>query len=177
VEVDFDAIELGEAPFGEAPEGFNAVNVSAAIGEGLALIYAHVLVVTDVDQTIVPWPTIRADHALGIDPAPNHGAQGGLAAVVNDFSVNFAGPLEDAKDGLLGGASTAQARPGTSSHSVRPKVTLIHFHHSLKRSTLAHSLQPDEQPKPVIKPIDGLAIEFQQQEPFVSQSDQDKNIP
>ena len=53
IKVGLDSVELGQAALGEAPEGFDAVDVSAAVGERLLLVDAHVLVVADIDQAIV----------------------------------------------------------------------------------------------------------------------------
>ena len=38
IEIDFDAVELGESAFGEAPEGFDAVDVGASFCESLLFV-------------------------------------------------------------------------------------------------------------------------------------------
>ena len=93
IEIDFDAVELGEPAFGEAPEGFDAVDVGAALGEGFLLVDAHMLVVADIDQAVVSGPAIGADDALRVDPAANDGPQGVLGAVGHDFGIDFPLPL------------------------------------------------------------------------------------
>ena len=97
-EIGFDAIELGQASFRKAPEGFNPVDVSTAIGEGFLFVNAHMFVVADIDQAIISWPAIRAKDALRIDPAPDDGSQGLLGAVSDDLGINFSLALEDAED-------------------------------------------------------------------------------
>ena len=110
IEVGFDSVELSQAALGEAPEGFDAVDMSAAVGKGLLLVDAHVLVVADIDQAIVTGPTIGADDALRVDPPPNDGSQGISGTIVNDLGIDLPLALEDAEDGLLERAATAQTR-------------------------------------------------------------------
>ena len=97
-EIGFDAVELGQASFCKAPEGFDPIDVSAAIGEGFLFVNAHMFVVADIDQAIISWPAIRAKDALGIDPTPDNGSQGLLGTVSDDLGINFSLTLEDAED-------------------------------------------------------------------------------
>lgn len=160
-EIGFDAVELGQASFSKAPEGFDPVDVSAAIGEGFLFVNAHMFVVADIDQAIISWPAIGAEDALRIDPAPDDGSQGLLGAVSDDLGINFSLALEDAEDGLFAGSSAAQSRQCATSHPVRTKVTLIDFHHSLKLTACTHSLQYNQESKPLIEAVDRLAVELQ----------------
>ena len=65
IKVGFDTVELGQATLGEAPAGFDAVDVGAAVGKRLLLVDAHVLVVADIDQAIESGPAIGAEDAPG----------------------------------------------------------------------------------------------------------------
>src|SRR5271156_269860 len=109
IEISFDPIEPGETALGEAPEGFNAVDVSPALGKGFLFIDADMLVKADVHQAVVAGPAVGANDAGRIDPAPNNSSQRGLRAVLNDLRVDFSVPFEDAEDRLLKSASAAQA--------------------------------------------------------------------
>ena len=160
LEVSLDAVELSQATLGKAPEGFDAIDVSAAIGEGFLLVDPHMLIITDIDQSIVSRPT-GTENALRIDPAPNDRAQRLLGAVGDDLGINFSRALENAEDRLLAGPSAAQSRQSSASHPVRSKVTLIDFHHSLKLTALTHPLQNNQESKPLIKAVDRLAVESQ----------------
>ena len=64
LEVGFDAVELGQTAFGKAPEGFDSVDVSAAIGKGFLFVDPHMFVITDIDQAIIARPAIGAEDAL-----------------------------------------------------------------------------------------------------------------
>ena len=161
IEIDLDAVELGEPAFGEAPEGFNAVDVGAAFGEGFLLVDAHMLVVADIHQAVVSRPAIGADDALGVDSPANDGPQGVLGAISHDLGVDFPLALEDAEDGLLEGSTAPQPGQGTAPNPARPKVTFIHFHHPSKLPALVHPLQGDEQPEALVKGVHRLAVEFQ----------------
>lgn len=161
LEVDFNAVELSQATLGEAPEGFDPVDVGAAIGEGLLLVDPHMLVITDIDQPIVSRPTIGTEHALRIDPAPNNRPQSLLGAVRDDFGINFPRAFENTEDWLFAGAPAAPSGQRTASQSIRTKVTFVHFHHPLKLTALTHPLQDNEQSKAPIEAVDRLAIEPQ----------------
>jgi len=161
IEIDFDAVELGKPAFGEAPEGFDAVDVGAALGEGLLLVDADVLVVADIHQTVVPGPAVRAYDALRIDPPANDGPQGVLGAIGHDLGVNFPLPLEDAEDGLLERSPAPQPGQGASADPAGTKVAFIDFHHSLKLLTSIHPLQSDQEPETLIVAVDGLAVGLQ----------------
>lgn len=160
-EVGFNAIELSQPSLRKAPEGFDAVDVSAAIGEGFLLVDAHMLVVANINQSIIPRPAIGAENACRVDPASNDGAQSGLGAVRDDFGINFSLPLEDAEDRLLAGASAAQPGQSSASDPVCSKITLVDFDHSSQTAALSHALQNNEESKPVIKAVDRLAVESQ----------------
>jgi len=58
--IGFDAVELGQASFSKAPEGFDPVDMSAAIGEGFLFVNAHMFVVADIDQAIISTASHRS---------------------------------------------------------------------------------------------------------------------
>ena len=161
IEIDFDAVELGESAFGEAPEGFDAVNVGSAFGEGFLLVDTHMLVVADIDQAIVSRPTVGANDALRVDPAANDGPQSVLGAVGDDFGVNFPLPLEDAEDGLFEGSPATQARQSASPDATGTEVAFVHLHHSLKSPAPVHPLQSNQEPEALVKRVHRLPIQLQ----------------
>ena len=162
IKVGFDAIKFDQAALGEAPEGFDAVDVCAAPSEGFALIDADVLVVADIDQAIITGPAIGADDALRVDPPANDGPQSLGGAIPEDFRIDFPVAFKDAEDWLLERAPAAQTRQGSASHPAGSKVTFINFHHPPELAPILHALQSNRQPKTLVKRIDRLAIELQQ---------------
>lgn len=162
IEVGFDAVELSEAALGEAPEGFDAVDVCAAPSEGFALIDADVLVVADIDQAIITGPAIGADDALRVDPPANDGPQSLGGAIRDDFRIDFPVAFKDAEDWLLERAPAPQTRQGSASHPAGSKVTFINFHNPPELVPLLHALQGNHQPKARVECVHRLAIELQQ---------------
>ena len=160
-EVDLHAVELGQPAFGKAPERFDAVDVSTTGGEGLFLVDADVLVITNVDESIVAGPAIRADHAAGINAPTDDGSQSVLAAIIHDFGVNFSLPLEDAKDRLFERATSSPSGQSASSHPAGTEVAFIDFDHPAKLPPLVHALPGNEQAEALVESIDGVTVEPQ----------------
>ena len=109
MEVKFDAVELGEPSFGEAPEGLDAVDMhTVALGEFmLAVVDPQMLVVADIDESVVAAPAVGVDDAFQRHLALDDGLQRGFFAIRHDLGIHPAMPLEDAKHRLLERAATA----------------------------------------------------------------------
>ena len=133
-EVNFDAVKLSETAFGKTPKGFDAVDVSLALGEGFGFVDADVTVVTDVDQPVVTGPSVGADDAPRIDFPLDDASDRGLRAVGDDFSVDLAATLKNAEDGLFAGASSPQPRQRTAPHPTGSEIAFIDFYHSSQLS-------------------------------------------
>jgi hypothetical protein len=68
-----------QSGLGEAPEAFNAVDMSLAPGKFIAaMINSQVLAVTDIDKAIVATPTVGIDDALWCYFAAYNGLQRGF---------------------------------------------------------------------------------------------------
>ncbi len=161
IEIGFDTVEPSKAAFGKAPERLDAVDVSTSLGESFLFVDADMLVEADIDQAVIAGPTIGADDACRIDPAADDSSQRGLGAVLNDFCIDLAPPLEDAKDWLLESASAAQARQRTASYPAGTEVAFIDLHDPLELTALHGSLQGDQKPKPGVQRIHSLPVELQ----------------
>ena len=83
----FDAVELGQAALGKAPEGFDAIDVSTTFGKALGLVDADMFVVTDIDQAVVAAPGIGEDNAGRIDLAPQRPLESVGRTVRHDLGV------------------------------------------------------------------------------------------
>lgn len=105
------AVELGQAPLGEAPEAFDAIDVVVALGEVIAAVAdAPMLGITQVDQSVVAGQTVGEDFALQANMSTNQGLQRGGFAVGHDLGVDVLAALEHAEDGgFLAGAASAFA--------------------------------------------------------------------
>ena len=93
-------MELHQPSFRKGPEGLYAVDVAAATGEFvLPVLDPVVLLVAEIDETVVAPPTIRVDDAVQIDFAPDNVLQRGFRAIRHDLGVDLPLSLEDSKHG------------------------------------------------------------------------------
>lgn len=91
-------MELHQPSFRKGPEGLYAVDVAAATGEFvLPVLDPVVLLVAEIDETVVAPPTIGVDDAVQIDFAPDNGLQRGFRAIGYDLGIDFPLSLEDSK--------------------------------------------------------------------------------
>ena len=92
-------VKLHESPFRIRPEGFNAVDVSSAIGElVLSVVNTIMLFIAQINQAAVATPGIGMDHTVRIDSAPNDGQQCLSGTVGHDLGIDAASSLEDSKN-------------------------------------------------------------------------------
>ena len=83
-----DAVELEQATFGEAPKALDAVDVMRSASEFvLAMIDAKMLIETQINQPVVPSPTVGVQHGFGSDSATNHRLESGFGGIRYDFGV------------------------------------------------------------------------------------------
>ena len=65
-----NAVELGQASLGVAPEALDAVDVRSIVGEFiLPVLDAQMLLVTHIDQAIVATPSVGVHHRVQADAA------------------------------------------------------------------------------------------------------------
>lgn len=161
MEVRFEAIELGEPTLGEAPEGFNAIDVYTLAGEVLAFMDAQMLIIADVDQAVLAAPALGDHHALHADASANGLLQAGSGYIGDDFRVDPPLPFKYAEDRLLMRSSSP---PGTlpTAQPAGAEIALIHFHGADKRLHFPHLPLVNRRPEQAIIAVDGLAVQTQQ---------------
>ena len=165
-EVFFDSVELGQAAFGKAPEGLDAVDVGAAVSESLGLVDADVFVVTDVDQAIITAPGVGEEDAGGIHFAPQNRLESGFRAIGDDLRVDASSALVDPKNRLFEGRSAALARPLASAESSWPKIGFVRFDDADHLPQLGNLMIKNHASKQQIKAIDRVAIDPQKHRRF-----------
>ena len=165
MEVLFDAIEFGEPAFGKTPKRLDAINVRAAVNEGLGLclVDAQVLVEAYVDQAVIAVPGIGMQHALEADLALDNGPQHLRGGVGDEFGVNASPTFVDAEDWLFGGAATALARAELTAQALRPEVTFVGLYDAHKKRFLLLLVGMDEATKSQEVTVDTFAIAPKQQ--------------
>ena len=101
--------ELNKPGFSVSPESFNAVDVGLIPGKLiLPVVYSQVLTIPDINQAVIPSPTVGIDDTFKADLAPNNLLQRGLRTIGHNLSIDAAIALEDAEDdGFSVGTSTS----------------------------------------------------------------------
>jgi hypothetical protein len=135
----FDPVELGQASFGKAPKGLNAVDMSPALGKSLALVDANMTVIAHIDQPVIPPPTIGHEHAGRVDFASDHPLEGPRRTVGHDLGVDLSVTLKNAEDRLFEGSSSALARTWTSPDPGRSEVGFISLDDANQTTRRHHS--------------------------------------
>lgn len=172
----FDAVELGQAALGKAPEGFDAIDVSATFGKALGLVNANMFVVADIDQAVVAAPGIGEDNALGIDLAPQRPLESEGRTVRHDLGVDAALAFVDAEDRLLEGAASAPTRSRSTAQPGRTKITFIGLDHANEESQLHELMGKNHLTKKGVVTINGVAVEAQKHRGFGSFDVQTKTL-
>ena len=68
-----------KASFGEGPEAFNAITMSVFIGKFIvAMLHSEVLLIPQVDQTIIAAPAVRVDNTFEFYTTTNNALERGL---------------------------------------------------------------------------------------------------
>ena len=105
------AFELGQPGFRDTPEAFDAVDVVVALSKLIvAMVDTKMLVITDIDETIVAFEAIGVDHAVIGHLAPDNRLQRGFGAVRDDLGIDTTLPFNETKhDGFSISTSTTFA--------------------------------------------------------------------
>ena len=117
--------EFRKPGLGKSPETLNPVDVGLAVYKFVpAMIHTEMLLIPQVDQTIVPAPAIGVDDGLQVDSSSDDRLQCFTTTVGNDFGIDFTVSSEYTKDnGLPESATSTFAFDAT-----RAKVALIDLH-------------------------------------------------
>lgn len=127
-----DAIEHSDSAFGIAPESFDAVDVvTLEVTELiLAMIYPVVLVVANIDESVISSPAIRVYFAIHLYYPLDNGLQDRSRTVRNDFRVNSAAPFVDTENGLFPGTTATLQFDMSSAYPTGAKVAFIQLYHT-----------------------------------------------
>lgn len=125
-----NAVELGQATLGEAPERFDAVDVIVAKSElVVGMIDPEMLGETQVNQAVVADPAVGMKYAFERNVSPYHLLQGTFSAIGNNLSEDFVASFEEAEDDRFATGSAATLAFDSSGTEVR----LIDFDDSVHR--------------------------------------------
>ena len=116
--------------FGKRPESFNAVDmVLASVGERFAVVKA-VMFAQPFEGVVAPEGVGVVDRTL---PGflPNNGHKFFFGDMLNDSGVNFAIPLQEAKNNVFAGCT-----PTTLAFSSAAKIAFIHLYLAVELTSL-----------------------------------------
>jgi len=148
-------MKLHEPPLCIRPKGFDAIDVSSAVGKlVLSMVNTIMLFIAQINQAIVATPGVGMDHAVRINAAPNDGQQRLSGTVGYDLRIDSAPSLEDAEDRCFAiGASTPFAFDALGA-----KVGFIDLDFSLEGRALFTKLG-DPLPDPMQVTVDRVPIQ------------------
>ena len=147
-------MKLSQSHFSKAPETLDAVNVIPAINELVCtMIDTIMLVVADVDQSVVTTPTIGVNNAFRIDSASDNPLKSLLRGVGDYLGINLVSALQETEnDGF-----TISSSPSFSSDSFGAEIALIDFHAPRERAFLRTDVA-DSFPHSVEIAIDSISV-------------------
>jgi len=129
VKVCLNAIEFGQSPFGETPKRFNAVDVNPfPIGEMFGLVDPEMLVVSHVNQSVIPPPPIGVNNGFRAYALENDLLKRSATAIRYEFGVHLSVAFEYAKDWTLPGTTTPFMGAHFTPDTFRSEVGLIKFY-------------------------------------------------
>ena len=139
--------------FGKRPESFNAVDmVLASVGERFAVVKA-VMFAQPFEGVVAPEGVGVVDRTL---PGflPNNGHKFFFGDMLNDSGVNFAIPLQEAKNNVFAGCT-----PTTLAFSSAAKIAFIHLYLAVQFTALKLCHMVDCFSEFLIDARDGLVVE------------------
>jgi hypothetical protein len=140
---------------GISPEALDAVDMATFVGElVLSMVNAEMLLIPQVNKTIVASPPIRMDDAFQAYATSNDSLQSRTAAIGHDLGVHSALALEDAENNCF----AACAATSEIFHSPWTEIALVDFNFAENRSLLLAELSyllANSQDKP----IDGVSVQ------------------
>ncbi len=92
-----DAVIAAEHPFGLIPKILNAVDMIMALGEQRGMVDPVMTKFCHVNR-VTGFPAIAINDGIGLYFRGDNGQQGLAGSVGNDFGIDFAAALEQAKD-------------------------------------------------------------------------------
>ena len=114
--------ELSEPVLGEAPKGFDAVDVIFPVGELiLTMADAEVFGIANVDEAVVADPAIGVNHGVEVDLSSDNPLESTLSGVRDDLSPDAVASLEDSEDDCF----VARSSPSFTLDTLGSKIRFI----------------------------------------------------
>ncbi len=125
-----DAVELGQASLGIAPEAFDAVDMVGPFSEMIfAVADAQVSGIAQVDETVIARQAIGQDRRIKLNMAANNGLERYRATIGHDLGEDALTAFEHAEDDRF----LERAAPTLASDTPRTEERFVDFDFALKR--------------------------------------------
>ncbi len=157
------AVEFGEPPFREAPEGFDPVDVVLPAGE-LVLRMEHAVMVAPVqDEPAVRFPSVRIGGRTFEDFSLDHGHQFFAGTIRDDADENLPAALQCAENRRLSRGSAAPLSP----YPVGAEIRFVDLHVAGEKFFFDGKLaREDFLPENPVETVGGFPVEIQNRRRF-----------
>ena len=126
-----EASVLGQASLGVTPEGLDAVDMTGAASKFVVTVVdAKVTLVSNVNQPVIPLPSIGVNDAFVTHFTLDDGFQSQSRAIIEDIGEDHSATLVDANHWNLSSCSSTPL----ASHTPCPEVTFIDFNDTFEGS-------------------------------------------
>ena len=113
-----------EPRLGITPKTFNTIDMRPFLNKFIiSMVDAKMFLVTQIDQPIIPSPSIRMDDTFKLYTSSDDGLKRLSGAIGDDFSIDLPISLENTKDYRLPQGPS----PTSASYATSAEITLINF--------------------------------------------------
>ena len=120
----------------------------------MAVLHPEMLLIPQINQTVVPTPPVGVDDAFQGDASPDYALESRLRAIRDDFGVNAIMALEQSENNGF----AASAPSSHSFDTAGAEVTFIDFHFAFDRR-LRFAKPGDSFAESGEIPVDGVAVD------------------
>ena len=121
----------------------------------MAVLYPEMLLIPQINQTVVPTPPVGVDDAFQGDASPDYALESRLRAIRDDFGVNAIMALEQSENNGF----AASAPSSDTFDASGAEVTFIDFHFAFDRG-LRLAKPGDSFAESGEIAVDGVAVEM-----------------
>ena len=120
----------------------------------VAVLHTEMLLIPQINRTVVSTPSVGVDDALQGDPSPDYTLKSRLRAIRNDFGVDAIMAFEQSENnGFAASAPSSDAFDAAGA-----EVTFVYFHFAFDRR-LSFAKPGDSFAESGEIPVDGVAVE------------------
>lgn len=127
------AVELGQASFGIAPETLDPIDVGGAEGEFVvAMVDPAMFLETQIDEPVVAAPFVGMNNRLQTGLVADDRLQSGFGGIGHDLCIDLIAAFQQSEDDGFARRSTASS----ATHTPWTEVRFVGFQFAFKRGDL-----------------------------------------